>query len=458
MLGEQQETYPFMPTPGGRVPLATVCGKQASVRRRIALGACGAAWLGLAGCGAALIFTSAAPLPDAVTPVAGSPIRHIVVIMQENRTFDNLFNGFPGADSVQSGMSDGVSIPLQAVPLNDGRDLHHTHGDWWRDWDGGSMDGFARSDLNPPKLPYSYVPQADVQPYWDMARQYTLGDRMFQANTGPSFVSHQFMIAGQSAGVAENPDGPVWGCDADPSERAALIGPDGTDLPGVFPCFDYPTLADRLDARGLSWRYYAPSAGEKFFILSAYQAVRHIRYGADWRGKVISPHTRILTDIANGELAQVTWVVPDWRHSDHPGSGNEGPDWVASIVNAIGESKFWDSTAIFITWDDWGGWYDHVKPPSVDAMGLGFRVPLLVVSPWARHGYVSHADHEVSGILAFIEKNFDLRGLGARDARADRFADCFDYKQTPPPFIPIATRVKAQTILNEVQSGAPDDD
>jgi len=114
--------------------------------------------------------------------------------------------------------------------------------------------------------------------------------------------------------------------------------------------------------------------------------------GSEWASRDISPQTQVLTDIANGNLAQVTWIVPDWAHSDHPGNNSsEGPDWVASIVNAIGASPFWNSTAILINWDDWGGWYDHVPPQTIDSMGPGFRVPLIVVSPYAKHGYVSHS-------------------------------------------------------------------
>jgi phospholipase C len=442
---------------------ATCTSPCADARLRAAAIAVFAVACGLAGCSNYVVEDASKPSPalpaTKVQPVGGSPIEHIVVIMQENRSFDNLFNGYPGADTVKSGMSDGVPIPLKPVSLADGRDLTHTHLRWWKDWNHGAMDGFAQSDADPPTLPYSYVPRKDVEPYWDLAEQYTLGDRMFQSNTGPSFVAHQYMIAGQSGDVAENPTGTIWGCDADPGSRAALIGPDGTELPGVFPCFDYQTMADLLDAKGITWRYYAPGSAQKFYVLSAYQAIRHIRYGEDWKKNVISPQNRVLTDIAAGELAQVTWIVPDYTHSDHPGSGSmEGPDWVASIVNAIGKSQYWNSTAIFISWDDWGGWYDHVSPPVVDRMGPGFRVPLLVVSPWARHGYVSHEFHLASGFNTFIEENFGLPNLGARDAMQDDFADCFDYGQIPAPFSAIMTRLTARMLIREASSGPPDDD
>ena len=378
--------------------------------------------------------------------------------MQENRSFDNLFHDFPGADTAQSGMDGAESIPLAPVGLADRRDLQHTHQRWWQAWDNGAMDGFAQSGANPSTLPYSFVPESDVEPYWSLAKQYVLGDRMFQSNTGPSFVAHQYMIAGQSADVVGNPSGAVWGCDAGAGTTVALLGPNGTELPGVFPCFDYKTVADLLDQKGVTWRYYAPGSGDRFFELSAYDAIRHIRFGKDWGEKVISPQNRVLVDIAAGELAQVTWIVPDFAHSDHPGSGSEGPDWVASIVNAIGRSKFWNTTAIFIAWDDWGGWYDHVPPYKVDAMGPGFRVPLLVVSPYARHGYVSHHFHEASGFISYIEHNFDLGTLGARDAGSDAYLDCFNYTQKPPAFAPIRMKVTTERLIREESSGPPDDD
>ena len=219
-------------------------------------------------------------------------------------------------------------------------------------------------------------------------------------------------------------------------------------------------MADLLERpRHISWKYYAPDGTDGFFIISAFQAIRKIRFGTDWTKRVMSPQTRILTDIGKGQLPQVTWIVPDFDHSDHPGSkSTEGPDWVASITNAIGASPFWNSTAIFITWDDWGGWYDHVLPPQVDAMGLGFRVPVLVVSPYAKHGYVSHVTHESSGFLTYIEANFGLPSLGARDAHADAFVDCFDYTQAPKPYTRIRTTVTPEQLIREKPSGAPDDD
>jgi phospholipase C len=345
---------------------------------------------------------------------------------------------------VQRGVSNGTVIRLQPVSLSDSRDLDHSHLSWVRAVHNGAMDGFAQSHVSPSTLAYSYVPESQAEPYWTLAREYVLGDRMFESSSGPSYPSHQYLIAGQSGLIAENPSG-GWGCDAGSSSLAPLIGPNGTEVaPGLPPCFDYRTIADLPDQAGVSWRYYAPDPDDSFYELAAFQAVRHIRYSSDWQTKVIFPATRVLVDIANDELAQVTWIVPDMDNSDHPGSGTtNGPDWVASIVNAIGQSKYWNSTAILVTWDDWGGWYDHVLPPKVDEMGLGFRVPLLVISPWAKHGYISHKVHEASGFITFIENNFALRSLGERHASADGFADCFDFTQPSAPFVPVSTGTAA---------------
>ena len=415
----------------------------------------------LCGCGGNIFVpsasTAALPAPPAQAAPA-SPILHVVIIMQENRTLDNLFNGFPGADTVSTGMDRDRVVPLQPLSLAAGKDNEHGHPEWWKDWDHGKMDGFAGPGNNH-DLPYSYVPRSETGPYWSLAEHFTLGDRMFQSNTGPSFVAHQYMIAGQSGEASENPSGGVWGCDAAKTARVALIGPNGTDLPGVYPCFDYPTMADLLDAHHLSWRYYAPSSKQYFFIVSAFQAIRHIRFGADWNTNVISPETQVLSDIRKGKLAQVTWIVPSFTHSDHPGSGSDtGPDWVGSITNAIGNSPFWDSTAIFISWDDWGGWYDHVSPPQIDNMGLGFRVPVIVVSPYARPGYVSHVTHEASGFLTFIEATFGLHSLGSRDALANDFSDCFDYSQAPLKYPKVHTAHTPEQLIADQPSGEPDTD
>ena len=384
-------------------------------------------------------------------------------MVQENRSFDNMFNGYPGADTVNTGkMSDGTTIALHVWPLESPHDIRHMHYDWAAAYDAGRLDAFDKeyNDANDPTFPYAYVPQSEVQLYWTMAGSFVLADRMFQSNSGPSYPAHQYLIAAQSAFADENPSNVPWGCDAPPNTTVPVMGSDGNDHPGPFPCFNYQTLADLINAKGLTWRYYAPivvnAYGNQW---SAFDAIQQVRLGPEWAADVISPETTILSDVANGNLANVTWVAPQRLNSDHAGAGsNTGPQWVASVVNAIGQSKFWNNTVIFITWDDWGGWYDHVPPQQLDRMGLGFRVPLLVVSPWTKHGYVSHVTHEFGSILKMTEETFGLQTLGQRDARDDDFGDSFDFTQTPGTYKPLATKISPATFLRETAPQKPPDD
>lgn len=419
---------------------------------------------------AALVVTGCAggstarPLPAAdsqaggismMSFAAGSHIKHVVILVQENRTVDNLFNGFPGADTASSGLTHtGQRVPLRPTPFEGPYDPDHEHAAWVQDYDSGKMDGFdlpQTTPAGPPDYNYAYVPQSETVPYWTLAQKFTFADRNFAAETGPSYPGHQYLVAGQSQYAIGNPNDPLfrWSCDAQPGTTTPTLASNGTVYNGPFPCYNYSTLGDLLDQKHVSWRYYTELYEKQYGVgVQPYGAIRHIRYGADW-ANVVTPQTQIFTDIASGNLANVTWVNPPLVGSDHAQvSTNYGPDWVATIVNAIGASKYWNDTAVFVTWDDWGGWYDHVRPAQLDRMGLSFRVPLIVVSPWARHGYVSHYRHEPGSILKFVEQTFGLGSLGTTDARADNLADCFDFTQVPKPYEAVQTRVGVQFFVN----------
>jgi phospholipase C len=404
-------------------------------------------------------------IPDPRPTPADNPIKHIVIIIQENRTVDNLFNGLPGADTVLTGIGHrGQTIHLHQVELQNGSDPCHEHVCWVTTYDDGKLDGFDLNNPNGtgPDFDYAYVDKAETAPYFKMAETYTFADRMFQSNSGPSYPAHQYLIAAQSDFVAENPILPekfnAWGCDSPAGTYTELLGPGGQESPGPFPCFNYPTLADRMDAAGITWRYYAPIINTNGAIWSAFDAIRPVRYGPDWQRNVISPETRFLTDVANGSLAQVTWIAPSGPNSDHSGDGgSSGPSWVTSLVNAIGESPDWDTTAIFITWDDWGGWYDHVRPQQLDRMGLGYRVPLIVISPYAKLAYISHVDHEFGSLMKYTEEQFGLSPLTAVDSRADDLSDCFDYDQAPTPFVKIPAPLEPEFFIDQAPSMYPPD-
>jgi len=435
---------------------------------------CSAALLvALVGCGGGGGVTNPPPPP-------AQKIQHVVIIFQENRTPDNLFHGLPNADIANSGVNSlGQTIPLTPIALANNYDLSHAHSAFVAMYDGGKMDGADKIPVGcaagaigcpPPNPQFQYVNPAEVQPYFQLAQTYTFADRMFQTNQGPSFPAHQFIISGTSAPsptsnlfASENvvlPANPgtntAAGCAGPTGETVAMIDPTGSEATRQFPCFEHPTLTDLLDAAGITWRYYAPSAGS---IWTGPNAIQHMRFGPAWQ-KVIIPQTNVLTDIASGQLAQVTWVIPDGRASDHPLSNDgSGPSWVASIVNAIGNSPYWANTAIFITWDDWGGWYDHVAPKIQNSYEYGFRVPLIVVSPFAKRAYVSHVIHDFGSLLKFIESNFKLPSLGFADTPADDLSDCFDFTQTRPPFQLVAAPIAASQFLADTRAPVdPDDD
>jgi phospholipase C len=434
---------------------------------------CSAAFFAaLAGCGSGGSQT--------MPPPPLQKIQHVVIIFQENRTPDNLFHGLPDADIANSGVNSlGQTIPLTPIALANDYDLSHAHSAFVAMYDGGKMDGADKIPIGckagaigcpPPNPQFQYVNPADVQPYFTLAQQYTFADRMFQTNQGPSFPAHQFIISGTSAPsptsnllASENvvlPANPgtntAAGCAGPAGETVAMIDPSGSEATRQFPCFEHPTLTDLLDSNGISWRYYTPSAGS---IWTGPNAIQHMRFGPAWQ-KVIIPQTNVLTDIASGQLAEVTWVIPDGRASDHALSNDgSGPSWVASIVNAIGNSPYWTNTAIFITWDDWGGWYDHVAPAIQNSYEYGFRVPLIVVSPYAKRAYVSHVTHDFGSLLKFIESNFKLGSLGFADSRADDLSDCFDFTQKPPPFLAVAAKFEAAHFLTDTRPPVdPDDD
>lgn len=423
------------------------------------------------GCG-----SSGSTQAPAAAPQASNYIKHVVVIVQENRSFDNMFYGYPGANTATvAQLSNGSTMPLQSLPLESAYDLGHGLEDFIVDWNTGRMNGFDQDggplpncysakdgvpcpEAVPANAEFSYVEHSEIVPYFTMASQYTLADNFFTSQVDSSYDAHVFLVAARSR-IVNNPNALPWGCDAPSGTTVPLMMPNRTVGPGIFPCYDDPTLGSELDAKGIDWRFYAPSIGGNLGeIWSSYDSFSQIRYGPDWSTKVVSPETTVLTDIQSGNLAPVTWVVPKFENSDHPASGiANGPSWVASIVNAIGNSQFWDSTAIIVYWDDWGGFYDHVPPPQLDVWGLGVRVPMMVISPYAKHGYVSHVQYESASVAKFIESIFGLPTLGAADSRSTNLNDCFDFSQSPSVFVPVPQPVPTVKFINEKPSNMPPD-
>lgn len=424
----------------------------------------------------AAVLAPGARLPQPLHSRATSgKIKHVVILVQENRSFNNLFHGYPGALTKDYGYdSAGEKIQLSEVPLETTWDIDHSSTSFFDACNGtGSipgtnckMNGFDKEYVGcgryGPKCPnahpqYSYVPQSEVQPYFDMAGQYVLADHMFASNfDASSFISHQYIISGQAEHAVNFPNS-SWGCPGGQSDKISEVGPQ-RQIPygSEVVCWDPTTLGDEMDKAGLSWAFYSSAVNGQDVgsIWSAYQAINHIYNGPDWKADVISPPSAIFSDISSGNLRTVSWVTPTWANSDHAGSGSKtGPSWVTQVVNAIGESKYWNSTAVFIFWDDYGGWYDSVAPKYLDYDGLGLRIPMLIISAYAKKGHVSHVHYEHGSILRFIEDQFHLPRLAASDRRAMSPAkDAFDFTQPPRKFVEIQAPFRKDFFLHQ----APD--
>lgn len=375
-------------------------------------------------------------------------IKHIVFVVQENHSFDSLFAGYPGADAPTSGRLGNAIVPLMPKSIRDRFDLQHVHDAFLSDYDGGALDGFGTRDLilGPRTAAYSFEPLTETQPYWDLAKRFSLASHMFEPISGPSYAAHLYIVAGQTGGVVDLPFG--QGCIADISTSAPILEEDDDEAIGPYPCFSFLTLADVMDYAGVSWRYYLT---ERYSFFDGLNSIASVRLGTEYGKKVVTPSSQLLADIASGRLPDFSWVMPDDHSSDHPGalsSSIGGPEWISSVVNAIGKSKYWNSTAIFIVWDDWGGYYDNVRPPSVDRDGYGFRVPFILVSPYAKRGYVSTRQHEFGSVLRFAEEDLNLLSLNQGDSRADDLLDMFDFSQKPQSFVPVGLSLQHERVFD----------
>ena len=421
---------------------------------------------------------------------AASPIKHVIIVIQENRSFNNLFANYPKALTKTTKIitSKHGTVNLTEVNLVPGvgptplhPDIAHGWGAYVSSYDNGKMDGFDKVPYgcfqNPNAgctglYPYQYVRRSTIQPYWDMAQQYVLADHMFQTQGSGSFTGHQDLIRGSTLldaheSVIDNPNNQPWGCNAPAGTRTSLLTNHfvyKTNL-GPRPCFTWKTMRDLLEAKGISWRSYVPVAGDEGNLYwNAFYAIHAVYYGPEKTTNISIPQTNILNDAKNGTLAGVSWVVPDALDSDHLGeSSDSGPSWVAQIVNAVGSNPaMWKSTAIFVVWDDWGGIYDPVAPPQFNGLqpdyhGLGFRVPCIVVSAYAPKGVVAHTQFEFGSILKFVESNFSLGSLNTTDVRSADIGTVLNLKAAPRPFVSIAAKYPASYFLTRPPSRKPVD-
>jgi phospholipase C len=383
-------------------------------------------------------------------------IRHVVVIMQENRSFDSYFGTYPGADGIPAGVC--VPDPQSGAcvkPFHDPRDSNaggpHAAVAAQADIDGGKMDGFVAEQeqakkscllkFNPACGPggashdvMGYHDAREIPNYWAYARNFVLQDHMFEPDASWSLPSHLFLVSAWSASC-RNPLDPM-------SCQSNLKQPDRDALHLGRPDYAWTDLTYLLHRDGVSWAYYVapgaqpdcdddaiscspkqqnPGTPEIWNPLPDFTDVRQ-----DGQVGNVQALDRFYVAARNGTLPAVSWITPNGKESEHPPSLiSTGQTYVTGLVNAIMRSPDWPSTAIFLAWDDWGGFYDHVVPPSVDQNGYGLRVPGIVISPYARRGYVDHQTLSFDAYLKFIEDDFlgGQRLNPATDGRPDSRPD-----------------------------------
>lgn len=345
---------------------------------------------------------------------ATTPINHVVFIMMENHSFDNMFGRFPGADGIQE--------PRASNPVIS--DIGHTGPETRADIIGGSTYGF-------PKEGYVQYTQSDIPNTWSFAQQYGLSDNFFASISSSSLPNHIAMVAAQTGGNDMTHVSKACGSTANTllNARSAASGNDYWS----FPCYSINSLPAVLSANNISWRYYASTLS-----WNAPATIQNT-YGSS---SDVSNSNQFVADVQAGKMATVSWVTPPGGGaSAHPPSSLQGSEnFITQQVNAVMNSSYWNSTAIFLTWDEFGGFYDHVKPPTIDGVGLGIRVPLIVISPYAKQNYISHAQGEFGSFAKFVEEDFNLPKLGQRDSlsQTSDLMDFFNFSQQPRPPTPLS--------------------
>jgi len=361
---------------------------------------------------------------------ATTPIRHIVFIVKENRSYDNLFGLFPGGDGTRTGRTaDGRSVALTPI-RNVQPDLQHNHHAAVTEINGGAMNGFSElpdKDGKPTMLAYTTARPGQLPAYWGWAKRYELMDHTFSSGDTSSFPNHLYTVAAQAAGSVDGPNFGVenWGCDGPAGLKVPVIR--HGELVKVPPCFAIDSIGAQLDRRGISWSEYGPPENSHGYGWVAYDAVKPIRESSAY-ARHVHPLGWLPSDLSQGYLGAVTWIVPPYNRSDHPGGASlcDGENWTADLVNQIMHMPDWRHTAIVLTWDEWGGFYDHVAPPQPDRFGLGIRVPMLVISPWARRG-LDHTTYDFTSVLKFIDQDFGMPILSTRERQANSIENAFQF-------------------------------
>ena len=423
-----------------------------------------------------LVCISLICVPSVSFGQGSMPIRHLIFIIQENHSFDNYFGTYAGANGIPAGASNPVSLnvtlsgyispfhmnasqpvyivgdelppgvtdPLEmddpdAVSpfhLSDmTQDISHAWQAAHIAYDNGKMDGFVYAQdslgLNGTAA-MGYYTRSDLPYYYDYADNYVLDDNFFSSLLGPSLPNHLYIASGTSGGIIDNQGGEL-----------NMTGPGLSELH-----LTWLTLAQELSAASVSWAWYTgqndPTVGSLWNVLPLFAYFQQ-------HPEVLDDHvlnTQSFVDsLQNGTLPAVSWITPGaWEPSnvqsifgkvsvsEHPPARlDAGMDYVVTLVNDLMQSQYWSNSAIIITWDDYGGFYDHVPPPQVDAYGEGFRVPTLVISPYSKHHYVDSTMYEFGSLLSLAETIFNVSPLKSRDENANNMINSFDFQQAPQP-------------------------
>jgi len=376
-----------------------------------------------------------APAAQAADPTPATPIQHVIFLMQENHTFDNYFSTYPGVD----GPPKNVCMPKVLTDPSAGcesrewigdtptLDLLHSADVSAEQLDGGKMDGFVstftRRGIRAAQ-PMGYYDDRDLPYYWNLADNYVLFDRFFPSAHAGSVWNHMFWVTG----AAGNPKGDV--------------------IPaGGFDDRTTPTIFDRLEAKGISWKFYVQNYDPRITAFNTHTLTDNDKLSQPIWVPLLAYHkfvddprlfshivdmSQYYEDAANGTLPAVSFMAPAGSSEHPPGRIQAGEAFIRTIITALMRSSAWPSSAFMWSYDDWGGWYDHVKPPAVDQYGYGFRVPAILVSSWARHGQIDNTQLDFTSFLKFVEQNRGLQPLAARDRNANSIAGAFDFTRSAP--------------------------
>jgi len=391
-------------------------------------------------------FTPFISVPPSTASVGN--IQHVVFIIKENRSFDEYFGTFLGANGATTYTTHtGQVKTLGHTPDKAKHDMGHEWTDSHSNIDGGRMDRFdleTQCSVNGDNLCLTQLYQSDIPNYWAYAQNYTLADAAFSSVESGSYPAHLMLVSGSSQTTVDNPRSSIqaqWGCDAVA----------GTNVPtmlstfvvsSTFPCFNVTTMGDLADAAGVSWKAYTSVNGQSGYVYNPFRSFSTIFNSSDWTTKVVT-ESDFIPDALAGNLPALSWVTPPAADTDHPpDSACIGENWTVQQINAVmqGPASQWNSTAIVLVWDDFGGFYDHVAPPYRDQYGLGIRVPWIIISPWAAQG-VYHTEIEFASVVRFMEETFGLPNLGGADTVANDMQDAFNYTQTPLPPLVLSQRI-----------------